>query len=131
LRAVGGRILLSSYDGMRGIGEFRSRWGDTPGQQFCFAIGADSLVTWMHGKKGSGPHGADARAREGEEKKGFRRLKAFKQLPALRAALAATPLPKRRRPLNVNHGSARSAKFDRARGNSAGRATFGESCRSR
>jgi hypothetical protein len=58
-----------------------------------------------------------------EAKKGFRRLKAFKQLPALSAALAAhyekettRPLPKRRRPLDVNHGSARTAKFNRARG---------------
>jgi hypothetical protein len=62
-----------------------------------------------------------------EADKGFRRLKAFKQLPALRAALAAhyekeqtaTLLPKTRRPLNVIHGSARFAKFNRARGNPA------------
>jgi hypothetical protein len=64
-----------------------------------------------------------------EAKKGFRRLKAFKQLPALRAALAAhyeketrkqtaTLLLKTRKPLNVIHGSARFAKFNRARGNS-------------
>jgi hypothetical protein len=61
-----------------------------------------------------------------EAEKGFRRLKAFKQLPTLRAALAAhyekeqtaTLLPKTRRPLNVIHGSARFAKFNRARGNS-------------
>jgi hypothetical protein len=35
-------------------------------------------------------------------------------------------LPKRPRPLNVIHGSARSAKFNRARGNSPGlwRVTF-------
>ena len=61
-----------------------------------------------------------------EAKKGFRRLKAFRQLPVLRAALAAhykrkqtvTQLLKTRRPLNVIHGSARFAKFNRARGNS-------------
>jgi hypothetical protein len=52
-----------------------------------------------------------------EAKKGFRRLKAFRQLPALRAALAAhyekeqtaTLLLKTRRPLNVIHGSQKAA----------------------
>jgi hypothetical protein len=47
---------------------------------------------------------------------------AFTQLPALRAALAThyekeTLLPKRRRPLNIYHGSARFPKFNKGRGN--------------
>jgi hypothetical protein len=61
-----------------------------------------------------------------EAKKGFRRLKAFKQLPALRAALAAHyeretnnhAVAQRRRPLNFIQGSARFVKFNRTRGNS-------------
>jgi hypothetical protein len=61
-----------------------------------------------------------------EAKKGFRRLKAYKQLPALRAALAAhyerrptiALLSKLRRPLNVIHGNARFTKFNRVRCNS-------------
>jgi hypothetical protein len=70
-----------------------------------------------------------------EAKKGFRRLKAFRQLPALRAALAAhyeketnaTLLLKTRRPLNVIHSSARFPKFNRARGNSHGTRQTGRS----
>ena len=57
-----------------------------------------------------------------EAKKGFRRLKAYKQLPALRAALAAhqrktnnrRPCSKRT-PLNVNLGNDRFTKFNRER----------------
>jgi hypothetical protein len=40
-------------------------------------------------------------------------------LPLTTKAKQTTTLPKPRRPLNVIHGSARFAKFNRARGNSA------------
>jgi hypothetical protein len=58
-----------------------------------------------------------------EAKKGFRRLKAYKQLPALRVALAAhyereSLLSKLRRPLSIIHGNDRFTKCNRARGNS-------------
>ena len=61
-----------------------------------------------------------------EAKKGFRRLKAYKQLPALRSRLPLTTkrkqtialLSKLRRPLNVIHGNDRFTKFNKARGNS-------------
>jgi transposase-like protein len=62
-----------------------------------------------------------------EAKKGFRRLKAYKQLPALRLALAAhyeketnsrALLSKLRRPLNFIHGNDRFTKFNKARGSS-------------
>ena len=60
-----------------------------------------------------------------EAKKGFRRLKAYKQLLALRVVPLITKrrptialLSKLRRPLNVIHGNARFTKFNRARGNS-------------
>ena len=60
-----------------------------------------------------------------EAKKGFRSLKAYKQLPALRLALAAhyeketNNHAKLRRPLNVIHGNDRFTKFNKARGNSS------------
>jgi hypothetical protein len=58
-----------------------------------------------------------------EAKKGFRRLKAYKQLPALRVALAAhyaknqttTLLLTTRRPRSIIHGSACFANFNRDR----------------
>ena len=60
-----------------------------------------------------------------EAKNGFCRLKAYKQLPALRPRLPLTTkrkqtialLSKLRRPLNVIHGNDRFPKF-KARGNS-------------
>ena len=60
-----------------------------------------------------------------EAKKGFRRLKAYKQLPALRVRLPLTTkrptialLSKLPRPLNVIHSNDRFTKFNRARDNS-------------
>ena len=62
-----------------------------------------------------------------EAKKGFRRLKLSSNFRPYEPPLllttkrkqTATLLPKKRRPLNILHGSARFAKFNRARGNSA------------
>ena len=61
-----------------------------------------------------------------EAKNGFRSLKAYRQLPALRSRLPLTTerkqtiplLSKLRRPLNVIHCNDRFTKFNNARGNS-------------